>query len=122
MLTTNNAEWFPIWLQVLTPLHQSDNNADNVHDEWTGRVQKVTNRVDKLGEKIEDTRTDNEAFKEAQEKFREDVNHFMMEMRREFRMDSDSVRGSVSATEQQILVERKKTKGLVTRLARKSMG
>ncbi|GMH71405.1 hypothetical protein TrLO_g3881 [Triparma laevis f. longispina] len=84
MLTTNNAEWFPTWLQVLTPLHQSDNNADNVHDEWTGRVQKVTNRVDKLGEKIEDTRTDNEAFKEAQEKFREDVNHFMMEMRREF--------------------------------------
>ena len=83
MLKTDDKEWFPTWLQVLTPLNQSDSKTDASQDELT--AHRVGNKVDVLGKdlvkKIEDTKSDNEQFKEDQLKFRESVNQFMSEMR-----------------------------------------
>ncbi|GMH77433.1 hypothetical protein TrST_g9197 [Triparma strigata] len=111
MLKNNNAEWFPTWLQVLTPLHKSDNNTSHDADEWTGRVQKVTKTVNKLSEKIEEGRDDNKLFKEEQRQFREDVSLFMKEMRRQYKhSDTNSVRASVTR-KQQIEVGGKRSPG-----------
>ncbi|GMH77398.1 hypothetical protein TrST_g9186 [Triparma strigata] len=72
---------FPTWLQVLTPAdHQKNAQSDLPSNEWSGRVQKVTNSIkelsNKMDENVENARETatkaNEELKEQQEAIRKE--------------------------------------------------